>query len=87
MPSYSFGELTTEITNTENEIYEMIDKGDQRSVNEAKDLVHELAETLRGILKDMDAIALRTPRHSRVNISNTNGPFQVGNGCVQTNQF
>jgi hypothetical protein len=87
VPTYSFGELTTEITATENKIYEMIDKGDPSSLNEAKGLVHELAETLRGILKDTDALASRTPRHSRINMSNTNGPVQVGNGCVQTNQF
>jgi hypothetical protein len=87
MPKHSVDELITGITNTENKIYELIDEGRTASFNEAKDLVRELAETLRGIVKDTDSLASRAPGHSRINISNTNGPFQVGNGCVQTNQF
>jgi hypothetical protein len=87
VPKYSTDELITGITSTENKIYELIDKSDQKSLSEAKDLVREFAETLRGIVKDTDELKSRSPLHSRINISNANGPFQVGNGCVQSNQF
>lgn len=87
MPTYSLGEIVTQITETENKIYEAIDKGDAGSLHEAKTLVHELAETLRGIVEDTEELKSRPAGHSRINIAGTSGPFQVGNGCVQTNQF
>lgn len=76
-----------EVTQAENKIYELIDKGDKESLREANILIHDLAETLRVIIKDTDDLASRPVGHSRVNISGDNGPFQIGNGCVQTNQF
>jgi len=59
MPKYSLDEIIVEITKKENEIYDLIDKDDAESLGEAKTLVHELAETLRGIVKDAEELKSR----------------------------
>jgi hypothetical protein len=68
VPTYSHDEIVAEITNTENKIYEMINKGDTESLGGAKTLVHELAETLRGIVKDTEELRSRSAGHSRINV-------------------